>query len=57
MAIVIKDMEMPEHCAECPCFDLLAHWGYCRILDVKHPIYRIDFDREKMYECPLEEEE
>ena len=58
MAVLIRDMEMPKACIDCPvCFD------YCCGLTYKHPFYENDDDADILtigYTvrpdwCPLQE--
>lgn len=59
MSVLIKDMEIPKTCAECPCCSVFPNDGYedieyfCNALDHAPVIYGINSGR--LDDCPLTE--
>ena len=60
MSVLIKGMEMPKNCINCPCYDLFNHicqvtenfyYGYCDDVEA----YRTEDGLYRIKDCPLVE--
>ena len=53
MSVLVKGMEMPKTCNDCPLLDWDLSYIKCGVVNRKFEVYEEHFRESRVYDCPL----